>query len=261
MGWPAYQPAGRCTGSTPPGSEALMEWAVRDFGQGARNLGIYNCRDVRGSTNNSLHGEGRAVDVGFPGSGNPAGTRLLNTLLPHVGTLGIQMIIWNRRIYSARYPNGARYTGVAPHTDHLHIELTWQAARNLTRARIRQVVGGGAAPAPTAPAPAPAIDWQAIRRWNAGLVYNDLVKLPNLDGSSPPSMEIGVLQNALNIVRNAGLKVDGHYGGATMLHVLAFQQDVNKLAPGTIKDFPGAAHNGTRWMLATDLANIRDGKG
>lgn len=100
----------------------------------------------------------------------------------------------------------------------------------------------------------------SLRRWNAGLVYNDLVKLPNLDGTPKPSLEVGVLQNALNIVRNAGLKVDGHYGGATMLQVLAFQQDVNKLAPGTIKDFPGAAHDGTRWMPATALGRIRDGK-
>lgn len=258
MGWPAYQPAGRCTGTTPPGSTAFMEWAVRDFGQGARNLGIYNCRDVRGSTNNSVHGEGRAVDVGFPGVANPAGTRLLNLLLPKVGELGIQMIIWNRRIYSARYPRGANYTGLVPHTDHLHIELTWNAARTLTRDKVRRIIAGGVAT--PAPAPAPTVDWQAIRRWNAGLVYNDFIKLPNLDGSSPPSMQIGVLQNALNIVRNAGLKVDGHYGGSTMLQVLAFQQDVNKLAPGTIKDFPGAAHDGTRWMLATALANIRDGK-
>ena len=257
MGWPAYQPAGRCTGYTPPGSTAFMAWAVGDFRQGARNLGIYNCRDIRGKSTNSLHGEGRAVDVGFSGVANPAGTRLLNLLLPKVGELGIQMIIWNRRIYSARYPRGASYNGVSPHTDHLHIELTWNAARNLTRDRVRQIVGGGA----PAPAPAPAPDWAAIRRWNAGLVYNDFIKLPNLDGSSPKSMQVGVLQNALNIVRNAGLKVDGDYGGLTTLHVLAFQRDVNKLKPGTIKDFPGAAHDGTRWMLATALANIRDGKG
>ncbi len=238
-----------------PGTE---NFAIEDF------ILTGNCRDVRGSTNNSVHGEGRAVDVGFSGVANPAGTRLLNLLLPHVGALGIQMIIWNRRIYSARYPKGAPYTGLVPHTDHLHIELTWNSARNLTREYIRRVVGGVTpkptpAPAP-APTPAPAPDWQAIRRWNAGLVYNDFVKLPNLDGSSPPSMQIGVLQNALNIVRNAGLKVDGQYGGATMLQVLAFQQDVNKLKPGTIKDFPGAAHDGTRWMLGTALANIRDGK-
>jgi hypothetical protein len=255
MAWPAYQPAGRCTGSTPPGSIALMEWATRDFGQGARNLGIYNCRDIRGSTNNSLHGEGRAVDIGFSGSGNPAGTRLLNALLPHVGTLGIQMIIWNRRIYSARYPRGAPYTGTASHTDHLHIELAWSAARNLTRTRIRQVVGGGAAPAP-----APTVDWAGVRRWNAGLVYNDFVKIPNMDGTTPKSMQVGVLQNALNIVHNAGLKVDGDYGPATMAAVYKFQHAINTLRGGSIKDFPGAAHDATRWWLGIGLANIRDGK-
>lgn len=252
MGWPAYQPAGRCTGTTPPGSIALIEWATKDYGQGARNFGIYSCRSVRGSTTRSLHGEGRAVDVGFSGVANPAGTRLLNLLLPHVGELGIQLIIWNRRIYSARYPRGAAYTGVVPHTDHLHIELTWAAARTLTRARIRQVLGGGGAP--------PATDWTAIRRWNAGLVYNDFVKLPNMDGGTPKSMQIGVLQNALNIVNNAGLKVDGEYGPATMAAVYKFQIAVNTLKPGAIHDFPGAAHDATRWYIGTGLANIRDGK-
>lgn len=73
------------------------------------------------------------------------------------------MIIWNRRIYSARYPNGAKYNGVAPHTDHLHIELTWHAARNLTRERVRQVAGGAPAPTPApTPAPAPTVDWAAL---------------------------------------------------------------------------------------------------
>lgn len=252
MAWPAYTAAGRCTGRVQPGAQGLMDWAVKDFRQGARNFGIYNCRDIRGKSSNSVHGEGRALDIGFSGVGNPAGTRLVQALLPHVGTLGIQMIIWNRRIYSARYPKGALYSGVSPHTDHVHIELTWGAARSLTRARVQQVVGGGGVPE--------VVDWQGIRRWNAGLVYNDLVKLPKLDGSSRPSMEIGVLQNALNIVRNAGLKVDGTYGGATMLQVLAFQQDVNRLKPGTIKDYPGAFHDATKWMLSTALGNIRDGK-
>lgn len=143
MSWPAYESARyRCSGKAQPGAVALLTWAVRDFGQGARNLGIYNCRSIRGSRNRSIHGDGRALDVGFSGVGNPAGTRLLQTLLPHVGTLGIQMIIWNRRIYSARYPNGAPYRGIAPHTDHVHIELTWAAAKGLTLSRVRQVLSG-----------------------------------------------------------------------------------------------------------------------
>ena len=154
--FPRYDPAARrCSGVEQPGVVAFMEWAVRDYGRGARNLGIYNCRSVRGSANRSVHGDGRAGDVGFSGSGNPNGTALLNLLLPNVRALGIQMIIWNRRIYSAKAPLGARYQGTVPHTDHLHIEFTWAASRSLTRDRVRVIVGGAPAPAPPPPAPAP----------------------------------------------------------------------------------------------------------
>jgi hypothetical protein len=158
--FPAYEGAApRCSGVAQPGVEAFMDWAVGDFRQGARNFGIYNCRSVRGSTNRSIHGDGRAGDVGFAmvgGKANPNGTVLLNTLLPHVRALGIQMIIWNRRIYSAKAPLGAAYQGVSPHTDHLHIEFTWNAARTLTRDRVRVIVGGPRIPAAETPKPAPA---------------------------------------------------------------------------------------------------------
>ena len=171
--FPAYEGASlTCSGFAQPGAVAFMEWAVRDYGKGATNVGIYNCRTVRGSTNRSIHGDGRAVDVGFPGVANPAGTQLLDLLLPHVRTLGIQLIIWNRRIWSAKAPNGAAYQGTVPHTDHLHIELTWQAARTLTRDRVRVVVGGRvpAASVPPAPLPQPEDDVY-IRDQKSGAIY------------------------------------------------------------------------------------------
>ena len=134
-----------------------MSWTVGDFGRGARNWGIENCRTIAGSGNRSLHGEGRAIDVGFSGSGNPNGTALLQVLLRHRVALGIQLIIWNRRIYSARHPNGAPYsrTGNATieHRDHLHIELTWHAARTLTLGRVRQIVAGTSSATVTTPVP------------------------------------------------------------------------------------------------------------
>jgi hypothetical protein len=155
-----YEPAAsRCSGKAQPGCEAFADWAVRDFGRGAFNLGIYNCRSVRGSANRSIHGDGRAVDVGFKmvnGRANPAGWVLLNQLLPHVSQLGIQMIIWDRRIWSARTPNGAAYTGTASHRDHLHVEFNWNAARTLTRDRVRRVMAGSSVVQPPRPAPKPA---------------------------------------------------------------------------------------------------------
>jgi hypothetical protein len=255
MSWPRWEPASyRCSGRVQPGAQALMNWALYDFGQGARNLGIYNCRGTGGG-NRSIHGDGRAIDVGFSGVGNPAGTRLLNRLLPHVGALGIQMIIWNRRLYSARYPRGTRYTGVSPHTDHLHIELTWNSARTLTRTRVQQILRGAGVPQPGVP-----IDWAAVRRYAAAVLLPQVQSLPNLNGNSPNGNQVKILQKTLNFIGGAGLKEDGNYGPATGNAVLNFQRFMNALGAG-IKDFPGAAHEGTRWWLSIGLMNIKNGKG
>ena len=95
--FPRYEPAGvRCSGVAQPGVVAFMEWAIRDFGRGAFNLGIYNCRSVRGSANRSVHGDGRAGDVGFPGVNRQPfdEARLLS------GTCG------GIRVHSIYVPNG-----------------------------------------------------------------------------------------------------------------------------------------------------------
>lgn len=140
MGWPAWEQATRCTSSATPGAQALMRWIIETYGPlGAMNWGIFNCRDVRGGTTTSCHGEGRALDVGFP-VGDPDGNRLLNRLLKVPGRLGIQAIIYERRIYSRLSPGGRPYTGAAPHFDHLHIELTLESGRDLTYATVTRVL-------------------------------------------------------------------------------------------------------------------------
>jgi hypothetical protein len=146
MSWPVHQRAVRCTGRATPGARALMAYIVNERRDGARNWGIYNCRTVVGGSTTSVHGEGRALDVGFAligGRANPAGTRLVRALLPHVGRLGIQCIIWNRTIWSRSSPRGTRYRGRHPHHDHVHIELNWNGARNLTLRTIRAALKGG----------------------------------------------------------------------------------------------------------------------
>lgn len=139
-----WQGASNCTGSTTPGARSLLAWSRETYPQG-RSMGIYNCRTVRGGATTSLHGEGRALDYGMPmvgGKGSPAGHELVRRLGEHGKRLGIQSIIYDRKIWSARSPNGRYYGGTHPHYDHLHIELTWNSARNLNLATLRSVLGG-----------------------------------------------------------------------------------------------------------------------
>lgn len=196
-----WQAATSCTGSARPGAKALMNWSLGQYPGLASNLGIYACRPVRGTTTTySIHSEGRAVDVGFPVVGGVAhvkGTELLNRLGPHGATLGIQTIIWNRRIYSQRSPGGRAYTGVNPHLDHLHIELTRTAASSLTEERIRQVVGG-----------------TTVRR--------------TLRLTSPLMSGIDVR----DCQRAVGAVVDGFYGPQTVTVVKAWQGRVGLVADG-----------------------------
>lgn len=131
-----WQPAVRCTGAAGAGARALMLVLLLLF-PNAKNWGIYNCRSTA-LGNLSAHSEGRALDVGC---GIHLGNRIVRRLL-RLGPwrLGISVIIHNRVIYSARSPRGRRYTG-NPHTDHVHIEMTRKAARNLSVLRAKRVLG------------------------------------------------------------------------------------------------------------------------
>lgn len=154
MAFASYQVATRCTGSASAGSRALMKWAML-AGLTDVNMGIYSCRPIRGGGARSLHSEGRAGDHGVKSLAK--GHRLVQTLRPHARALGIQCMIFDRRIWSAKSPgrNGRAYRGVNPHYDHVHIELTRNAAGRLTLATLRSVLEGKSvkvsAPAPTKP--------------------------------------------------------------------------------------------------------------
>lgn len=120
----------------------------------------------------------------------------------------------------------------------------------------------GARPATPPPAGTPVpIDYAAVRRWAAGITLSSLTGIPNLDGSATKeqALAVVVLQQALNLVSGAGIAENGIYDDTTINAVWAFQRFINSLQPGAIKDFPGAAHEYTRWYLVTALQRIRDG--
>jgi hypothetical protein len=159
----SYEPARTCTGGPTPGAKALMAVYLGLYKQrGGTNLGIYNCRTVRGAFTTSLHGEGRACDFGINPHGAPWGTELAERLRVHSAELGIQCVIWNRRIWSGAYPDAGfrAYSGTNPHLDHIHVELTRAAANTLTEQRAHQILTGFKAQEDDLPTPADVWDYK-----------------------------------------------------------------------------------------------------
>jgi hypothetical protein len=141
---PGWEACRSCSGGPTPGSSALMAWWLETYPGVGRSMGIYNCRNVAGSAARSVHSCGRASDHGVPvtAAGHAVGYDFLRRLGPNAVRLGVQLVIFNRTIWSAtRIPQGERYNGVHPHYDHLHVELTGDASRRLTLATCRAVLG------------------------------------------------------------------------------------------------------------------------
>jgi hypothetical protein len=132
-----------CSGGPTPGARALMSWFLGAFDDHrARNDGIYNCRPVRGGTTPSVHGEGRADDLGCQ-AGAEWAQELADLLVKYSFEVGIQCVIYARHIWSGAHPDAGwrPYGGVDAHTTHLHVELSKKAAAGLTVPRIQQVLG------------------------------------------------------------------------------------------------------------------------
>jgi len=96
----------------------LRDYFISKFG--GKSAGIYNNRNVRGSsTTLSLHAEGRAVDISL---GLQAGRKAFEHAVAIACSSGIQEVIFNRRIWTSSKGERA-YNGVNPHTDYVHIGL------------------------------------------------------------------------------------------------------------------------------------------
>lgn len=200
MRFARWEKAVRCSGGPALGAVALLNWLSRQWPHGWSG-GIYNCRPVRGRQSMSIHAEGRAVDFMLPvhqGKAHESGDDIVKALGARGDQLGIQAIIWNRRIWSARSPNGRPYTGVNPHIDHLHIELTRKGAATLTAAAL-----GG-----TPPTSRP-----TVLRGSRGAHVQSVQRLLGVaaDGIFGPKTEQAVRM----FQQSNGLKVDGVVGRNT----------------------------------------------
>jgi hypothetical protein len=100
-----------------------------------RNLGIYNHRNVAGTSTPSAHAEGRALDIGLDAKKPEEkylGDQLFEALIECASQMGIHHVIWNRDIWSAAKRGPYRYPGANPHTDHIHVAFTRDGSQKVT---------------------------------------------------------------------------------------------------------------------------------
>jgi MYXO-CTERM domain-containing protein len=128
-----------CGGGLLEGTGRLREYVYQYFPQ-AWEIGGYSCRPIVGDPNSmSVHATGRALDimiypVGYPDGSeadNEMGDPIGNWLIVNAERIGIQQIIWDRWLWRAEDAAGEKdraYTGEHPHNDHLHVELSVEAA-------------------------------------------------------------------------------------------------------------------------------------
>jgi len=133
----AWNGGRNCGGSLLAGTRELGDYLRRNF-TGVSSYGGYACRANTAATSQmSVHGTGRAIDVFIPLSGgqadNTRGDEVANWLISNAQSIGVQLVIWDRSGWNAsRGSKLSPYGGPHPHHDHLHVELNTDAAARRT---------------------------------------------------------------------------------------------------------------------------------
>ncbi len=137
-----YRGQSTCDPTAKPGAVYLVDLAISYYHQG-RVSGIGRDCSIGGT---SEHKEGRAfdwalsVDVPEQKAAADAFVQWLTAVGPdgtvgyNARRLGVMYVIWNRYIWSNSGPSAAwqPYTGPIPHTDHVHVSLSWAGAYERT---------------------------------------------------------------------------------------------------------------------------------
>ncbi len=128
-----------CGGGLLDGTGLLRDYLYQHFPQ-SWEIGGYSCRPIVGDPNSmSVHATGRALDIMVYPVGHPDGSEadnemgdpIANWLVVNAEHIGVQQIIWDRWLWRAEDAPGEKdraYTGEHPHNDHLHVELSVEAA-------------------------------------------------------------------------------------------------------------------------------------
>ena len=137
-----------CSGQLLEGTRRIGD-ALLEMFDGISSYGGYSCRQNTGNTSQlSVHGTGRALDLMIPTDGgaadNDVGDEIANWLVVNAESIGVQFIIWDRTDWGAyrNPPKADPYGGPNPHVDHIHMELTHDGA-NMRTAWFADADGDG----------------------------------------------------------------------------------------------------------------------
>ena len=105
--------------------------------------GIYNDRNVAGTTKKSSHAEGRAIDIHLSAADpeqKVIGDRLFDAIIHRARSMGVDNAIWNKQIWSTKHPTKRGYHGQSAHTDHIHVEFTRDGSQFSEKQLLRAIL-------------------------------------------------------------------------------------------------------------------------
>jgi peptidoglycan hydrolase-like protein with peptidoglycan-binding domain len=209
---PKYQEGYRCLSGDLPGPTAFAKLLNQTYG-----THIYGIN----RTCAAEHGEGRALDWmnnAYTADGLALGNAITRWLAApdaqgRPGAMarrfGINYIIWNRQMWRAYDPGRgwAPYSGVSPHTDHIHISFTWDGAYQRTSWWTGKALTSVGLTGPISGATSPVV-----------------TTTPSLTATGYPLLKRGDTHKDLMIAQGAlGLPKDGAFGPGTEAAVASFQ--------------------------------------
>jgi hypothetical protein len=165
-GYAPYEGQTICEPSAKPGALGLRNLLLAHY-PSTTSFGISRPCDMGGR---SEHKEGRAFDWGADidvPEEKAAVDDFLATAFASDGygnthavlrRMGVMYVIWNGHIWTSYAPEWQPYSGTSPHTDHVHISLSWEGALAKTSfwsGTVLKAFGGNAPPGPLMVYPSP----------------------------------------------------------------------------------------------------------
>jgi peptidoglycan hydrolase-like protein with peptidoglycan-binding domain len=237
---PSYSPQNSCDPVAKPGVEAYARMVLSTYRIGHSGGIVRNCF----SGDVSEHHDGRAFDwmvsVDVPAE-KAAGDALTAWLIGrdehgvlggNARRLGVMYVIWNRRIWGA-YSAGAGwrpYSGVSPHTDHVHTSFSWDGAMGRTSwwdgTATTDDDRGPCASYAGAPAPV----YTGVRRTTPCPT-----NLPAQPRTRYPTTWPAQSGSAVEVAQSSlGLPADGSFGSSTRTALMRWQKSVRLPVTGVL---------------------------